>query len=550
MTAFLTATLPLSQLSESPLNYRTFFDEKKLAELAESIKLVGIKAPLLVRAIKNGAPWLDPSADLLQADGYEIASGHRRFRASKLAGLDQVPVIIQSMTDDAFIELLSVEIVQHEGVHPLDEAKAFRNLLKRPGYDPDVIAARIGKDRLYVQRRLSLLRMTDEAQTAFMANDGVNLAMALILSRLTPADQKLALARLWDKESWKQIKSSRALQEFVDEELTMSLKKAPFDPEDPNLVRGAGTCGECEKRVGFMPELFPETTDHDTCTDRECFNKKKSAAIATIIYQFSLEHGFKPILVSSEYGSKLEPFAGLPVIGRRSYEEASKKKKCEFQKAAIVVRGDEGVGKQIEVCTNPKCKVHKGRYTFEANATPKQIAERDKREFEQKVDERTRRELLHAIIAAYERDPDMSARRDDLRLLAKKAFEGVRDQEYRKEMLLARGVDDAEGMAAWIAKAMPLALKSLTLESILSRELDYYYGVDGEEDLDDPDELMRAAKRWHIDVKAVGKETEKALREKQKADADRAAAALKKKEEKAAKANKKSSARAAAVEEA
>lgn len=552
---FTTAAIPLERLSESPLNYRSFFDEKRMVELTESIKLSGIKAPLLVRAIKDGKPWLDPGVDLLEADSYEIASGHRRFRASKRAGLSEVPVIVQQMTDDQFIELLSVEIVQHEGVHPLDEAAAFQNLLKRPGYDAAVIGARIGKEALYVQRRLSLLRMTAEARKAFFDNVGVNLAMAQILARLTPEDQKLALDRLTGKcQNWQAIKSSRQLQAFVTDELMMSLKKAPFDPKDPELVRGAGACGDCPKRTGFMPELFPDVEDGDICTDRTCFNKKKRAALTTTIFKFSQDHGFKPLLVSRNYEGSKEQFAGLPVISKSSYEVASKKKKCEFQKPALVVRGEEGLGKLIEVCANPRCKVHAGRYRHDE--TQAEVAARQKREFEEKLDKETRRGMLRAIVEAFERDPDSVARLEDLRLLAKKAFDGVRDQEYRKEMLTARGIDQVDGIEAWLRTAKPLALKTLALESALSRDLEYYgdAGNDKDEDPDDPDELTRAAKRWFVDVKAVRKQAEAGLKAKQKAEADRAAAALAAKEKKAqakeAKGKTKAAAAAASVEEA
>jgi len=107
-----TATLgyqvvPLADLHESKRNPRKHFNAEALAELAASIAAKGVLTPLLVRP---------------NAAGYEIAAGHRRYRAAKAAGVDQVPAIVREMTDTEFLEILTIENLQREDVHPLEEA--------------------------------------------------------------------------------------------------------------------------------------------------------------------------------------------------------------------------------------------------------------------------------------------------------------------------------------------------------------------------------------------------------------------------------------------
>lgn len=113
--------LRLKQLVESPMNNRKHYDEKKLAELTESIRKNWILTPLLARP--NGK-----FAD------FEIAAGHRRYRAALETGLDlPVPVMVREMSDAEFLEVLTIENLQREDVHPMDEALGYRELCEKHG---------------------------------------------------------------------------------------------------------------------------------------------------------------------------------------------------------------------------------------------------------------------------------------------------------------------------------------------------------------------------------------------------------------------------------
>lgn len=119
--------VPLSALFESPLNNRKHYDAQKLAELTESIRTKGVLTPMLAR---SSSEW----------EGLEIAAGHRRYRAAKAAGVQLVPVLIREMSDAEFLEVLTIENLQREDVHPMDEALGYRELCEKHGYTADVMA--------------------------------------------------------------------------------------------------------------------------------------------------------------------------------------------------------------------------------------------------------------------------------------------------------------------------------------------------------------------------------------------------------------------------
>jgi ParB family chromosome partitioning protein len=126
--------LPLTQLQESLFNPRKRFEQTSLEELAQSIRAQGVLAPLLVRE--------------LEPERFEIVAGSRRFRASQIAGLEQVPVRIVTLSDAEAQLAMAVENLQRQDVHPLEEARAFANLLQHQ-YDIATIAAKVGRSERF-----------------------------------------------------------------------------------------------------------------------------------------------------------------------------------------------------------------------------------------------------------------------------------------------------------------------------------------------------------------------------------------------------------------
>ena len=137
----------LDLLEPSPFQPRRLFDESALADLVESIREKGVLQPLLVRP--------NPKKE----GGYEIIAGERRFRASKKAGLSQVPVIIKDFDDKTALEVALIENLQREDLNAVEEAEAYVRLLKEFQYTQEELARVVGKSRSYVANMMRLLEL-------------------------------------------------------------------------------------------------------------------------------------------------------------------------------------------------------------------------------------------------------------------------------------------------------------------------------------------------------------------------------------------------------
>ena len=146
------------ELYESPLNPRQRYDQLTLGEMAASLRSLGQLTPIIARPKANG-----------KQGKYEIGAGHRRYRAAALAGLDELEVVVRELDDVAFVELLNVENLQRDDLHPLEEAEGFKQLMTTCGYDVAKIAARIGRSTRYVYDSLTLLKLTPEGKKLFLA---------------------------------------------------------------------------------------------------------------------------------------------------------------------------------------------------------------------------------------------------------------------------------------------------------------------------------------------------------------------------------------------
>lgn len=142
--------LPLHCIVPNNKQPRTFFDDEKLLELAESIKAQGVLQPLLVRPI--GTP---------QEQKYEIVAGERRFRASKIAGLREIPVIIKELTDEQAALVALIENLQREDLNPMEEAQGLLELAQKFNLRQEDIAAKIGKSRSMVANTLRLMQLPE-----------------------------------------------------------------------------------------------------------------------------------------------------------------------------------------------------------------------------------------------------------------------------------------------------------------------------------------------------------------------------------------------------
>lgn len=143
-------TLPLNEIMPNKDQPRKTFDENSLAELAESIKQHGVLQPLLVRPLPAG--------------GYQLVAGERRWRASRMAGVKDVPVVIKELTDTETMEIAIIENLQREDLNPIEEAEGLQALIDKCGFTQEEVAASVGKSRPAIANSLRLLKLPPEVR--------------------------------------------------------------------------------------------------------------------------------------------------------------------------------------------------------------------------------------------------------------------------------------------------------------------------------------------------------------------------------------------------
>lgn len=183
---------------------RKNFDEDSLMELAESIKQFGLLQPILVQDKKGH---------------YEIIAGERRWRAAKIAGLKEIPVIIKELTDQEVVEISLIENIQRENLNPIEEAQAYKRLLTEFNLKQDEVAERVSKSRTAVTNSMRLLKLCDEVQQ-------------MVVNEMLTTGHARALLAIEDPEE-----QYRIAQKVFDEKLSVreveKLVKKLNKPEKP-----------------------------------------------------------------------------------------------------------------------------------------------------------------------------------------------------------------------------------------------------------------------------------------------------------------------------
>ena len=392
--------LPLALLNESKTNPRRVFDGTALNELAASIRSQGVLSPLLVRPLSE--------------NGFEIVAGARRYRAAQMAEQETVPVRIKNLTDAEVIEAQLVENLIRAEIHPMEEAEGFAALLRleEPKYSIEQISARVGKSPVFVASRLKLVDLVPAAVEAFYANE-IGVGHALFLAKLPADQQEQALSACFKEVYNGEHKPARILlpvrnlQFWIESNVLLVLKDAPFDKRDAQLVSTAGSCADCPKRTGHNKLLFGDDLGRqgDRCTDPKCYQAKLAAHVAMAV-------AAKPELVqiSTAYGTQRE---GSPVLPRNKYtairddkpksnDEAKRPefKVCKFTTDAIVTEGSD-IGTIHKVCKNPDCPIHHPKKVNGNGANDAAFkAEQEKRRREEAIANATGLRVLSAISAA------------------------------------------------------------------------------------------------------------------------------------------------------
>jgi ParB family chromosome partitioning protein len=211
--------IPISDIFPSQYQPREGFDEVALGELAASIKENGVLQPIIVRK---------------QPEGYEIVAGERRWRAAQKAGKTQLPAIVRDVEDDKVLELALIENIQRENLNPIEQARAFKELLTRVGLKHDEIAVKLGKDRSTITNFIRLLELPDLVKEN-IANGALAMGHAKLLLALDDEDQQVKFAKKMITRNLTVRESERLLKQIADGELNVPENKKPahiLDIED------------------------------------------------------------------------------------------------------------------------------------------------------------------------------------------------------------------------------------------------------------------------------------------------------------------------------
>ena len=180
---------------------RKQFDEDALLELSESVKQYGILQPLLVSEKK---------------DYYEIIAGERRWRAAKLAGLKEVPVIVKEFTDQELVEISLIENIQREDLNPVEEAMAYKRLIDEFHLKQDEVAERVGKSRTAVTNSMRLLKLSEKVQQ-------------MLIDEMITAGHARAILAISDKEKQETV-AMKVFDEKLSVRETEALVKRMLEP--------------------------------------------------------------------------------------------------------------------------------------------------------------------------------------------------------------------------------------------------------------------------------------------------------------------------------
>jgi ParB/RepB/Spo0J family partition protein len=271
------ASIAVDKLVESVFNARKTYDEKKIDELAESMKSIGQLQSILVRPSPSTPGF------------FEVAAGHRRRRAAEKAGIADLDAVIRKLTDEEMIIVSLTENGDRDNLPPLEEAAGYAQLRER-GWTIERIADETGKSESHVQRRLKLVDLAPEVREAVAAG-WLPASGAASIARLdSVVDQAEVIRKLAKNNGGPTSEYFRRPTEgditYEIEQVLRALKDAPFDPGDAKLFPAAGTCAKCPKRTLAQPELFADIAERDRvdgfeaddrCLDGDCWRQKVHA---------------------------------------------------------------------------------------------------------------------------------------------------------------------------------------------------------------------------------------------------------------------------------
>jgi len=207
-------SVPIDSIDPNPLQPRRAFVSERLSELAQSIRSEGIIQPLVVRRM---------------GERYQLVAGERRWRAAKMAGIQQVPIVIRDVPDDRLLEISLIENIQREDLNPIETANAFARLGSELALNPDQIGQRTGKDRSTIINLVRLLQLPSDIQQ-LVAERRLSAGHGRCLLGLPSADLQREVAERSVAHGWSVRQLERTTQKMMEGRKPKSLDEVETDP--------------------------------------------------------------------------------------------------------------------------------------------------------------------------------------------------------------------------------------------------------------------------------------------------------------------------------
>jgi hypothetical protein len=471
----------------------------------------------------------------------EVVAGQRRLAAARLAKLDTVPCIVRELSDAEARELSIVENLLHEHLNYLDEAKGFEQLLGS-GLNPLQVADKVGKSEAFIVARVALTKLIHKLQP--LAYDGrMTVGNAIRLARLTPDTQNRFLQDI--KPRIQYGVNSDELKRFMERQVFVELKRAPFDTADPNLVPAAGACHNCPKRSGSAPLLFPDVKEKDTCTDPGCFKAKCNALLA--IRQKEFPKAAK-IYVGHLWGEEKQLAEKQHAIPECQYDgdggwKPSHAGACESTQDGIVVGGDLAqIGNHRLVCAEPKCPVH-AHARARDDRPPKQLGvlnEEAAKQTEELWQRRTRRAVCLALHAAVRKAASSfrSVPMEVFRFLVRQAANAIKPNQDGTIHLLSIWKPKEQGTAdtSWFNHPLDAVIaRAKDHTTLLQLLIDVTVADDVANKFGGGDQIRKVAKDFGLNLEAISAPVKAEWDKKKKESYNRRTARLAKEREKLAR---------------
>jgi ParB family chromosome partitioning protein len=206
--------IPIAAIAPNPLQPRRIFHNERLAELAQSIRSNGIIQPLVVRKVEGR---------------YQLVAGERRWRAAQLAGVPDVPVVVQDIPDDRLLEITLIENIQREDLNPIETAIAFDRMMKELNLSAEQVGSRTGKDRTTIVNLVRLLGLPADLQQ-LIAERRLSAGHARCLLSLPAADLQREVAEKAIAQGWSVRQVERLTQKMLEDRKPKHVDEVQQDP--------------------------------------------------------------------------------------------------------------------------------------------------------------------------------------------------------------------------------------------------------------------------------------------------------------------------------